>query len=186
MGDHRAKTPRDGLFVCTRFLSRCGNGCSHCRAQMSGRKAQAMGALFEDLFSRGCRRVTDIAITRFPDGCRQVGNGRLFRVQTPWDWSLTHHGRTAFIDTKTVAGSSFPHSSIEEHQVRELAYHERAGAIAGYVFWFRDVDVVSWLKASVLDSLRVEHGSIPFGSTHSLGKIADFNPRKIFDASHIL
>lgn len=120
-----------------------------------------MGKLFEDTFQNMCISV-GLAITRFPDGCRSGGLRRLIRVKTPWDWILTYRNHASFLDTKTNAEATFPHSKIEKHQVEEMMKH-RQTAICGYVCWLREVSTVIFVPAVVLyDKLGVR-GSIAVG-----------------------
>lgn len=123
-----------------------------------GRTSKAFGNLFEHVFFRTCRSH-GVAVTRIPDGCRQVGN-KLIRVKTPCDWVLTYKNRTALIDTKTAQGDVFNVSKITEHQVNELYSHEKLGAIAGYVIWLRETNRVFFIPAVALLSSLSSKGSI--------------------------
>src|ERR1700677_1848263 len=129
-----------------------------------GANAKAFGSLFEKLFLTTCRG-NGIAVTKIPDGCKQVGRGGVIRVRTPWDWILTYNSRTAFIDTKTTHDAQFACSAIVEHQVLELSSHERAGALAGYVIWLRQTNRVFFMPASRLLFLMQAGGS--FNEAHS-------------------
>lgn len=102
-----------------------------------------------------------MAVTRMPDGCKVLRDNKLIRVKTPFDWILSHQGRTALIDTKTCTTSSFPNSKIETHQVTDMLCHEQNGIMAGYVIWFRESDGVIFVPASTLCELIKRRGSIP-------------------------
>ena len=147
------------------------------------RKRQAFGDLFETVFLRTCRG-NGVAITRIPDGCKQVGK-RIIRVKTPWDWALSYNGRSAFIDTKTVDKVSFAYSSVTDHQVRALHTHEAAGAVAGYVIWFRPSDQVVFIPASRLLTSQGRTGSFSM-SDDGVQPIGNhlFDIRLIFGGSH--
>src|SRR3954467_8667995 len=113
---------------------------------------KSFGDSFEQLFFLVCNRTRGLAITRFPDGCKVVGNNKLGRVKTPWDWVVSYNGKTALIDTKTTASNSFPHSKIEHHQVKEMSSQSLAGmAAAGYVIWFRQSDGVYFASSLFLN-----------------------------------
>lgn len=130
-----------------------------------GGKSQAFGSLFETIFLKTCRSQ-GVAITRIPDGCRQVGK-RIIRVKTPWDWVVSYQNRTALIDTKTVNADVFIHSAITEHQVNELFNHERSGALAGYVIWLRLTNRVFFMPAYALMQALQAGGSFSESHVHA-------------------
>lgn len=153
---------------------------------MGGAKSQAFGSLFESVFLKACRSVDGVAVTRIPDGCRQVGK-QVIRVPTPWDWVLTFQGRSALIDTKTVQGDAFPVSAISHHQAAELVNHADRGAISGYVVWMRKQGDVIFLPAQTLMQAVVKNERGSFSKAHvaaiSLGTLKtylSFDIRKIF------
>jgi penicillin-binding protein-related factor A (putative recombinase) len=144
---------------------------------------KAFGNLFEDLFEMNCRRIPDMALTRFPDGCRIVGQNKIVRIKTPCDWVLSYKGGSALIDTKTTETNSFPHSKICPHQVNEMAMHSRAGAKSGYVVWFRESDEVYYLPSLYMNDLKDVRGSVKHYQApqrNYLGKSGQFDPRIIF------
>lgn len=142
-------------------------------------KPQAIGATFESMFLMTAR-ANRIAITKIPDSCRSVGKNQIIRVKSPWDWILTYNRKTAFIDTKTTRGSSFPCSKICEHQVNELIQHEYAGASAGYVIWLRSTNRVFFMSAKNLAGLMDLGGS--FSEIHQESVFLGTN---IFDVRRI-
>lgn len=147
-----------------------------------GKKAQAFGVLFERMFENSCQR-TGIAITRMPDGCRQIGNNQLLRVRTPFDWICSHKGRAALIDTKTTMTSNFAHSMITDHQVHSLLHHEIAGSIAGYVIWLREANKIIFIRASVLAEMMRYKGSISWKHPEAiqLGDSIHFDVLNLFE-----
>jgi len=138
----------------------------------AGFKAKKIGELWEDLFYRACLK-RGIAITRIPDGCKQIGQNKIIRVGTPFDWVLTHNNVTALIDTKTTATDSITASSIRSNQLDALLSHARQGCVTGYVVWFREPDLISFVPAHILlDHVRsrkgIKHttdGLIPLGAS---------------------
>ena len=146
-----------------------------------GAKAQAFGALFENLFLNSCRK-NGIVTTRFPDGCKSIGQNRIIRVKTPFDWILSFNGKTALIDTKTTDSDSFSHSKIIIHQVTEMSAHQRAGTIAGYVIWFRKSNRVIFMNALDLFELSLKPGSIKKDEYKSkiIGIDSNFDMRLVF------
>jgi hypothetical protein len=149
--------------------------------RLQGKRAQKAGASFEYLFQFHARRSGVIA-TRMPDGCKQVGPGRIIRVRTPWDWILTFQGKSAFIDTKTCDDKCLPNSKIENHQVAPMLQHASAGAIAGYVVHLRQNDTVFFLSASELVKVMRLRGSITEGSPGAivLGTGGKMDVQRIF------
>ncbi len=147
-----------------------------------GASQKAFGNLFEELFYKTCSSVPQLAITRFPDGCKVVGGNKMIRVQTPCDWLITYGGTTALIDTKTTETDSFPYSKISEHQVNEMVRHSDLGATSGYVIWFRKSDEIFFLSSLYLSRLMKKRGSIKGIECNSnyLGKSTHFNPKIIF------
>ena len=59
------------------------------KRSQSGAKAQAFGKLFEQMFETMCKKNA-IAVTRVPDGCKQVAPNKLIRVTTPFDWIINN------------------------------------------------------------------------------------------------
>jgi len=114
--------------------------------RISGLVAKRQGQSFENIFETSCQ-YHGLAVTRIPDGCRQVHGGKLIRVKSPYDFTISYRGRSAMIDTKTQAGKTFPYARIDIDQARNLSQHERQGVTAGYVVWLRDIDSVVFIAA---------------------------------------
>lgn len=148
---------------------------------LQGRRAQSNGDLFERFFQFGTKR-RGIVTTRFPNGCKRISASRVIEVKTPFDWILSYQGKTALIDTKTCAGKSFRHSSVEQHQISTLYSHELAGTLSGYVVWLRETDVIFFLPASVLSTLQGLRGSVTekHPKAISLGSSQHFDPLPLF------
>lgn len=157
------------------------------RRKMGGIKARAFGNMFEELFYMNCRRL-NIGVTQIPDSCKQISRTKIIRVKSPFDWILTHEGRSAFIDTKTTM-DNFGKSDISDHQVKELLIHEKAGGIAGYVIWFRDKDLIILASASVLEAHK-RNGKLALNENHpevkALGTSVNFQLLRIFGETQSL
>lgn len=157
---------------------------------LRGKRAKAIGALFENIFFKSCLR-TGIGITRIPDSCKRIRTDTLVQIKSPFDWICTYQGQSAFIDTKTIDHDAFSHSMISEHQVKALRMHENKGAIAGYVIWFRPADIVLFVPAKVLESRMQRVGSIRAlpeekdPNTIYLGKQMNFDVRILYSPYHI-
>lgn len=146
----------------------------------SASKAQAFGALFESMFETFCKK-SQVAVTRFPNGCKRLSPTKLLPMKTPCDWIISYDSKTALIDTKTCE-TSFPHSHILPHQVNEMEHHEIAGAFAGYVIWYRTKDQIFFVPASTLNTLRQTRGSIDpnFRGGIYIGSGSYADPRLLF------
>lgn len=151
------------------------------KARIRGRKAQAQGAGFENLFFAACN-FRGIACTRIPDSCKQLSK-KIVRIKSPFDWVISHKGRTALIDTKSLDQDTFPHSLIDPHQALTLVKHETQGDMAGYVIWLRKPDEVIYVPAHALckamqgpGSIKLEHPEIT-----RLGSIKALDLRQLFD-----
>lgn len=153
--------------------------------RIGGIKAKAYGQMFEDLFEMTCRK-SGMALTSVPDSCKRLSQTKLIQVKSPFDWVLTHRGRTAVLDTKTTEHDTFSRSDISEHQVKELLIHEVAGGLGGYVVWFRKRNEVVFFPASLLDRIlkKTEMNNALLSSQNScamlLGSGATFDLVKIF------
>lgn len=123
------------------------------RRRIGGIKAKAYGQMFEQIFLMACKRH-HIGVTQIPDACRQISASKIMRVKSPFDWVMTHQGKSAVIDTKTTEHDFFNRSDIVEHQVKELLTHEIAGGLGGYVIWFRSMDQIIFMPASTLNTLK--------------------------------
>lgn len=148
----------------------------------AGRKAKHNGMAFEAVFQNACDRIR-ATCTRIPDGCKQIGQNRLIRVKSPFDFVVTHLNRTAIIDTKTLDSKAFPHSAIDPHQSITLAKHQAAGAISGYVVYLRETSEVIFIPGALLKEKYGTRGSIgpETPGIVSLDKIEKMDIGKLFN-----
>jgi len=130
------------------------------RKRAGGREAQSMGSFFEILFHQRCLWA-GFEVTRIPDGCKQIGPGRIVRVTSPFDWIISKDAFIGLIDTKSTKGKSFAHSAIDRNQISEMIKHKNL--TSGYVIWFRELDRCVFIKSSDLHQRMFETGSIKLG-----------------------
>ena len=151
--------------------------------RLLGLRSKRMGESWENLFFSTAISQR-IAITRVPDGCKQLGPKRIIRVKTPFDWIVTYKGRTALIDTKSTDAETFPNSQIDESQMKHLLSQEIGGAIAGYIIWFRTLNQVVFVPASSLYQRSKVRGSIDPAhvDVRLLGSALNLNLVALFDA----
>lgn len=143
-----------------------------------GRLAQSRGKSFEEIFQYRCN-ATGVKVTRIPDGCRQVGRGKLIRVKSPFDWIISWEGKTAFVDTKAYSGGAYyPPSLVDQNQVTEFEKHRAAGSItaAGYLVHLRKSSSIVWIPSYELADLSLNTLK---NSQHSIGDVYTFDPRHI-------
>lgn len=150
--------------------------------RIRGKKAKHNGAAFEALFLNACTHKA-IVCTRIPDGCRQVGQSKLIRQKTPFDWVISYKGITALIDTKSTEQERFPHSKIDPAQALKLVRHDIEGTKAGYVAWLKKSDAFIYIPAKILCTAMQHPGSI--GVDHKdtilLGGLKDLDIRRLFE-----
>lgn len=148
--------------------------------RIGGLKAKRNGQAFEARFMASCQ-IYGVCATRIPDGCRRVGARQLIPVKSPFDFVLSYLGRSAMIDTKSYV-DRMPHSDINPDQVRAMLGHEAQGALAGYVIYLRESDVMLFTPATALREKLKVRGSIGIDDLMSvpLGAPGEFKPRLIF------
>ena len=117
--------------------------------QAQGAKAKRAGDQWEWIFEVQAKRA-GIWVTAIADGARRVGRNQLIPCKQGFDYALSFQGVSAFVDTKTTTGSTFPCSKIDHDQLRELAGHAAQGQVAGYVIWTRASGALYFIPAGVL------------------------------------
>lgn len=113
----------------------------------------SIGGSFEQYFLL-CLTLRKWDVVRIPDGCRQINLNKLIRVKSPFDFLATKNGKAIFCDTKTCEGKTFPHSKINQLQIKELLRIAKNGFLAGYVINFRETDTYSFISAEILSQLK--------------------------------
>lgn len=143
-----------------------------------GKKAQAIGAMWENIFHSAAQRQGFTCI-RIENGCKNAG-GTLIRVAQKFDFILSLKGHKAcFLDTKTVKASNYSASMITSHQIDSLAKLEQDGHLAGYLVLFQKSNQVVWYSASQLKNLQARESLTP-SDGKVLGKESDFSLKLIF------
>lgn len=138
-----------------------------------------IGAGFEAYFFK-CLSVKDWKVLRIPDGCRQIGQNKIIRLKSPFDYLATKSGGKSFYcDCKTTIGESFPYSAINQEQVRDLLNIEKNGFVAGFVINFRQVDKYCFISAGELSEV-VPGASVKARAAIDLGKEIDID--KLFSS----
>lgn len=146
------------------------------KRKVAGKRAKYAGVGFERVFESLCA-IEGVGCVRIPDGCRQVGGGKMIRVPTPFDYCLCFGGRAAFVDTKTTESQTFAYSMITPHQLRSLAELSPGGR-AGYVIGLGD-GMVYFVDVALLMDVKTG-GRVDFSRATLLGSRIAFDVRRIF------
>jgi hypothetical protein len=136
---------------------------------LKGARNQKNGASFEQLFKTRCE-YSGLGVTRIPDGCKQLGGGRIIRVKSPFDWIVSSQSKTALIDTKVRSKARLTVSDFDQDQALELSKHKGA-TMAGFVCYLVPTGEVWYypvggILTKVLDRVL-------------LGSLDSFDPAKI-------
>lgn len=120
-------------------------------------------------------------VTRIPDGCKQIGQRKIIRVKTPFDFIVSCGRQVGFIDTKKLAKDSFPYSQIDDHQINQMWLHESPAVKSGYVVYLSKINQVIFIPVGIMIKRQ---GSGSFDMTTPfviyLGDFSNFDIRKIF------
>ena len=122
---------------------------------LAGKKAKSYGDVWEDMF-RKVNEINGYRVVEFPDGARTIHTAqgaKTIRQKIAFDFLVNVGPKVFAIDTKTVMGATFPHSSIRPHQVNDM-YKLEGPISTGYVVWYRKLDLVIFHNVKSLDSLK--------------------------------
>lgn len=136
----------------------------------------AIGSSFEKFFKRRLE-INGWDVVRIPDGAKQLGQNKIIRVKSPFDFVATSINKAFFCDTKTTIGETYPYSAINKDQVDKLLKIEQSGFISGFVIHFRQNDTYGFASAKQLSEVMPGQ-SIKSKETVSLGK--ELNIEKLF------
>lgn len=117
-----------------------------------GKKAQAIGAMWEGLFQAQAKKNGVLCI-RIENGCRSAYM-KLIRVLQPFDFILSYNGKALFVDTKITKSVNYTFSMITQHQIKHLHDLEVAGHLSGYIVNFTKHNKIVFFKASDLKKLQ--------------------------------
>lgn len=152
---------------------------------MRGR-SQKIGSGFEGFFEASCNRQ-GFSWIHIPLGARIYGRDRFGKplthlVKAPFDYAIAGilNGLpvAAYIDTKTVAGKSFPKSNIDDNQIDNLVNFERMGHPSGYLIYFREVQKIVFVSAALI---KEKNSVIKPQDGKELGDLFDFDLKKMWD-----
>jgi penicillin-binding protein-related factor A (putative recombinase) len=89
-----------------------------------------------------------------PEMKARMGDGRtLRRARTSGDYRGTLHGRGLAFDAKQFSDERLQLKKIPRHQVESLCSFARAGGLAGFMIYARQVGTVYWVEAGLMRDL---------------------------------
>lgn len=140
-----------------------------------------LGVNFEDLINKSneyylkndiaviYKKPTPIKITKvdYPSRNKAKIVEAFYQIPSTTDYNGIYKGYHVDFEAKSCNGSSFPFSSIYDHQLRHLDRIEKHGGISFLLIMFNDYQEVFLLKSSILlklynDSLNGGRKSIPY------------------------
>ena len=140
-----------------------------------------LGVNFEDLINKSneyylkndiaviYKKPTPIKITKvdYPSRNKAKIVEAFYQIPSTTDYNGLYKGHHVDFEAKSCNGSSFPFSSIYDHQLRHLDRIEKHGGISFLLIMFNDYQEVFLLKSSILlkmynDSLNGGRKSIPY------------------------
>lgn len=136
--------------------------------RIAGLKAKRSGQRFENFFEVRCRQL-DISCIRIPDGCRVIGQGKIVRTKTPFDYIIGFEDKIVFLDLKSTSATNFTYSQIDQDQIRNLnilSKHQKAG----YLVYHSSIETLVYYDIN--DLMTAVHGErvhhkIEFGNIFS-------------------
>lgn len=123
---------------------------------IGGLIAKDEGRGFEDSFVRNAER-DGWFIEKLPDmGAKRVHRNQIITQKMPCDGYAIKDGKCLFFDCKSINQDSLQRSLFmkREHQLNALYSAEKAGALAGYVIFFRTKGEIHFVKASEVKKLN--------------------------------
>lgn len=144
--------------------------------------SKKIGTAWEKTFADQAR-LRGWAVVRIPDGCIRIverGRTKLIPAKSPFDFILGKDSKAVFVDTKTYDSDQICYSDINFKQVEKLLSLEFEGFMAGYVVYFRPVDVAVFYQASILQRLELRE-SLGLMDGIILGRLADLDFKRVFE-----
>ena len=139
-------------------------------------KNRAEGNAFEKLFLLQSRR-NGLLATKNNLTAKYLPTGRLLVEKSELDYRLVNQaGRVGYFDCKSFAESHFTYSTIDVEQIKRAATHNFWSVPAGFVIWFRAVDVVAFFSGRQIEK-EGPRSRFEFNHGLKLGKFHEFDLR---------
>lgn len=149
------------------------------RFALRGKRNQASGASFEAAISWEAARA-DVLAVRNGQTVKWLPGGRTVHVKSNLDWTLVRRGHpVAVLDAKSFQGRRFGQSMLDPHQVALVARYLAHGALAGFLVYLREINVVAYYGGHLLSAPALRRG---FGAEDGvvLGRLQAFDMTKIW------
>ena len=154
---------------------------SYSKNVIRGAKARDSGDYFEAELSRQAI-IDGIGFEKIPSGCRWVNSPKGLKaigVKTPFDFMMFKNGRAIFFDAKSTDGNTFPHSKLEEHQVKSLAQIASHGFKCGYLVKFVGIGF-TWFPVEKLLKLNPRESLKPIDGISLVTEAGSFTLMSLF------
>lgn len=137
------------------------------------------GNAFEEIFSRRAQS-NGFYPSKIPHAAKFLFKGRIQMIKADLDFRLIRRdGKIGYFDTKTYVDSYFTFSELREDQVKRAIRYNELNVPAGFVVWFRTIDVVVFYSGKDVET----HGSgsrFDPSNGRVLGTIQSFDLRTLF------
>lgn len=161
--------------------------------RLRGKKAQSQGSQFEELWDLMSNRIqakqvilpTGAKPIHYKDYSSGMAEKRLKLVgqKTDCDRIIFWEGKSAAVDLKTWEDHvTLCRSNMKEHQVIAMTDIYRQGIPAGYVVWYRKINMVAFHNAAQLWAIWNHRGSFAAKDGLLLGTWDNFDVRKVLNA----
>lgn len=114
------------------------------------RENREEGKIFEELFFKQAQRNGLLVMPNYLT-CRYTYNGRTQILPGGLDFTLIKNGVVGFFDCKSFADDHFTFSTLSEHQVKRAVLYNDNRVPAGFVVWFRKIDLVVFFSGHAIE-----------------------------------
>ena len=131
---------------------------------MTSPRGTVVGKEFEQHFAKQAM-MQGFRARKMPLSCRNK-SGEFQVIRSELDFQLVdpRTRRVAFVDTKTYVDERVTFARIEPHQIDRAVWYNEGGITAGFVVWFRTLDLVVFYsglqvrESGARSSLKPEDG----------------------------
>lgn len=136
------------------------------------------GNFFEDVFERQARS-NGLLVLKNPLACVRTKTG-FIPVKSDLDFKVfLNTGRVAYVDTKSFAEDHFTFSQLNPKQIERAVMYNDWKVPAGFVVWFRAINIVSFFSGSIIQRVGSGNRFLPEGG-EILGKLERFTVQHVF------
>lgn len=149
------------------------------RNVIRGKVNNATGAAWERAISWEAARA-DVLAVRNGQTVKWLPGGRTVVQRSNLDWTFVRRDHAPlFVDAKSFQGRRFGQSMLDPHQVALVARYLAHGALAGFLVYLREINVVAYYGGHLLSAPALRRG---FGAEDGLvlGRLQAFDVAKIW------